>query len=80
MAYCVHCGVKLAPSETKCPLCGVPALDPLEKREEIAARPYPVRTPEQQLIMRDPPVVVVETRRNIRVHAGASRSFIARPP
>lgn len=28
MSYCVHCGVELAPSEQKCPLCMTPVLDP----------------------------------------------------
>lgn len=49
MAYCVHCGVKLGESERKCPLCGVPAYDPLAPRDPAAPRPYPVRTPEQEL-------------------------------
>jgi len=49
MAYCVHCGVKLGASEKKCPLCGTPVLDPKEPRDASAPRPYPVRTPEQEL-------------------------------
>lgn len=28
MSYCVHCGVELAPSESACPLCETPVLDP----------------------------------------------------
>ena len=49
MAYCVHCGVKLGGSESKCPLCGTPVLDPREPRDASVPRPYPVRTPEQEL-------------------------------
>ena len=49
MAYCVHCGVKLGDSETKCPLCQTPLYDPAEPSREPAPKPYPVRTPEQEL-------------------------------
>lgn len=28
MSYCVHCGVELADSESSCPLCGTPVIDP----------------------------------------------------
>ncbi len=49
MAYCVHCGVKLADSEKKCPLCRTPVYDPAEPERPDAPKPYPVRTPEQEL-------------------------------
>ena len=49
MAYCVHCGVKLGAGETKCPLCGIPVHDPLESQPAPAVKPYPIRTPEQDL-------------------------------
>lgn len=49
MAYCVHCGVKLGESEKRCPLCSTIVLDPLQPPDPFAPRPYPVRTPEQQL-------------------------------
>ena len=29
MAYCVHCGVELAPTQSRCPLCGIQSIDPL---------------------------------------------------
>lgn len=47
--YCVNCGVKLAPTEEKCPLCGVPAYHPYMEREK--AEPlYPKhKMPEQQV-------------------------------
>lgn len=48
MAYCVHCGVKLAAGEKHCPLCQTVSVDP----NELEVRPvkrYPVRTPEQNL-------------------------------
>ena len=32
--YCVNCGVKLADSEKKCPLCGVRVYHPELKQEE----------------------------------------------
>lgn len=41
MAYCVHCGVKLAPSERICPLCGTEAVDPKEPFCAEAPKPYP---------------------------------------
>lgn len=42
MSYCVHCGVKLADYETKCPLCETPVVDP---SRPIAAgeSPFPDR-------------------------------------
>lgn len=41
MAYCVNCGVELAPGEPRCPLCGVTSYNPLEEQPADAARPYP---------------------------------------
>lgn len=41
MSYCVNCGVQLAKSEKKCPLCGVEVINPLEPYAEKAPRPYP---------------------------------------
>ena len=49
MAYCVHCGVKLGNSEKRCPLCNTAVLDPSEPQDLTAPRPYPVRTPDQEL-------------------------------
>ena len=41
MSYCVNCGVELAKSEKKCPLCGVEAVNPKEKGEPAGKPPYP---------------------------------------
>ena len=49
MAYCVHCGVKLGAGEKRCPLCQTPVYDPTEPEKPAAPKPYPVRTPEQEL-------------------------------
>ncbi len=49
MAYCVHCGVKLADSEKRCPLCQTPVYDPAQPDRRAAPKPYPVRMPEQEL-------------------------------
>ena len=38
MSYCVNCGVKLAPSEKRCPLCGTEVINPREK-ENVPVRP-----------------------------------------
>jgi len=43
MSYCVHCGVELAPSEAKCPLCKTPVMDPNQAWREPDERPYPER-------------------------------------
>ncbi len=43
MSYCVHCGVELAPSEEKCPLCKTPVFDPNQAWREPEERPYPQR-------------------------------------
>ena len=48
MAYCVHCGVKLADSEKRCPLCGTVSIDPAEPVKDTP-RPYPLRTEDQEL-------------------------------
>ena len=41
MSYCVNCGVELAPSEPKCPLCGVEVINPIHPWKEPRSRPYP---------------------------------------
>ncbi len=41
MSYCVNCGVELAPSEKRCPLCGVEVANPLDPWVEPRKRPYP---------------------------------------
>ena len=33
--YCVRCGVKLADTEEKCPLCGTTVYHPDIRREEV---------------------------------------------
>ena len=38
--YCVKCGVELADSEKKCPLCGTEVICPGETRK-LAPAPYP---------------------------------------
>ena len=70
MAYCVHCGVKLGAGETKCPLCGIPVHDPLELQPAPAVKPYPIRTPEQDL-RRGLAVLLSEG-----AHGGAAEHFI----
>jgi hypothetical protein len=40
--YCIKCGVKLADSEVRCPLCGTRVLHPDILREE-GEKPYPAR-------------------------------------
>lgn len=45
MAYCVHCGVELAPSEKKCPLCNTKVYDPSVPEERAAVTPYPPYEP-----------------------------------
>ncbi len=51
MAYCVHCGVRLGDAEPRCPLCGTEVIDPALPRNPEASKPFPVRTPEQTLIL-----------------------------
>ena len=46
MSYCVNCGVELADSEKKCPLCGVPVINPLKPYTEPELKPYPDRIEE----------------------------------
>jgi hypothetical protein len=43
MSYCVNCGVSLDKSEERCPLCGVPVINPKEPYNPKAIRPYPSR-------------------------------------
>ena len=40
MSYCVNCGVELAPSEKRCPLCGVEVVNPAKPWTEPEALPY----------------------------------------
>ncbi len=41
MSYCVNCGVELAASERRCPLCGVEVINPREPFDENGERPFP---------------------------------------
>ena len=41
MSYCVNCGVELERSLKKCPLCGVPVVNPMEKEEPESAPAFP---------------------------------------
>lgn len=41
MAYCVNCGVELAPSQRACPLCAVEAVNPAQPWREPESHPYP---------------------------------------
>lgn len=43
MSYCVNCGVELADSEQKCPLCGIPVENPRKPWKEPERMPYPKR-------------------------------------
>lgn len=49
MAYCVHCGVKLADGEKRCPLCQTRVWDPASPPDASAQRAYPMRTPTQEI-------------------------------
>jgi len=40
MSYCVNCGVELADSEQRCPLCQTEILNPQKPWKEPAERPY----------------------------------------
>jgi hypothetical protein len=54
MPYCVHCGVKLADSEPRCPLCATPVIDPSAPKDPASpppARAYPARTEAQTLTL-----------------------------
>ena len=41
MSYCVNCGVELADSEKRCPLCDTEVLNPRRPWREPTERPYP---------------------------------------
>lgn len=43
MSYCVHCGVRLAPSEKNCPLCGTEVINPSAPWQPPEKMPYPDR-------------------------------------
>lgn len=43
MSYCVNCGVELADTEKKCPLCNVKVINPAMADEEPADLQYPKR-------------------------------------
>ncbi len=53
MSYCVHCGVKLAPSEARCPLCQTPVVDPVTPYDPSVPKEFPTRVREQEF--RDQP-------------------------
>ncbi len=41
MSYCVHCGVKLDPTASVCPLCQTPVQNPRQPVDDHSPRPYP---------------------------------------
>ncbi len=41
MSYCVHCGVELAESEARCPLCNTKVVDPAAPQQGNGKTPYP---------------------------------------
>ena len=41
MSYCVNCGVELASSEKKCPLCDTIVINPQNPQTDTYDRPYP---------------------------------------
>ena len=41
MSYCVHCGVELADSEKRCPLCHTRVVDPASPDAGQGRPPYP---------------------------------------
>lgn len=49
MSYCVNCGVKLSPSERKCPLCSCPVNNPMDPFDPRVEKPYPGRSHDQDL-------------------------------
>ena len=49
LSYCVNCGVKLTPSQGKCPLCGAIVHNPLEPYDPKCPKEFPTRTKEQNL-------------------------------
>lgn len=56
--YCMNCGVKLADTEVRCPLCGITAYHPQLHREE--ARPlYPPRRADQPQVNARAALIVV---------------------
>lgn len=44
MSYCVNCGVKLADSEKKCPLCQTEVINPKDISQKNINKPYPDNT------------------------------------
>lgn len=49
MSYCVNCGVQLDPALERCPLCQAVVQNPLQPYDPRTPKPYPVRSPEQNL-------------------------------
>ena len=43
MSYCVNCGVELAETENKCPLCGTVVVNPNKKDKDAVEKKYPSR-------------------------------------
>ncbi|MEG1385319.1 MAG: hypothetical protein RSD08_08485, partial [Oscillospiraceae bacterium] len=43
MSYCVNCGVELAESEKRCPLCNTEVINPSKPEHRVREYPYPKR-------------------------------------
>ena len=41
MSYCVNCGVELDKTASKCALCGVPVINPMQHIDETSPKPFP---------------------------------------
>ena len=61
MSYCVNCGVKLAESEKRCPLCLIPVQNPRSLYDASAAKPYPPGEDRHTLLRKRRSAAVVVT-------------------
>lgn len=59
MPYCVNCGVELADSLKRCPLCNTEVLCPCKEPVERDSPPYPGHTPREQTMQRNGVVFIL---------------------
>ena len=52
MSYCVHCGVELDQTATRCALCNTPVLDPSAIKDEHARSPFPTKKGQVERVKR----------------------------
>ena len=68
MSYCVHCGVELDQTATRCALCNTPVVDLSALKDENAKSPFPTKKKDKW------------SASNVPISPSCPQSYLHRPP